>query len=121
MPRCRVVTPEVVRIPLSDSDDWIEVKRELNAGEYADLLTALIARQSFATILTYVVGWSLIGLDGKPLPWDLDGDVEIRRQTVRGLDKVTVREITAKLDIHQTAEEAALTAKKKTAETGGGS
>lgn len=119
MPRCRVVSPEVIRLPLSDGD-WIDVKQELNAGEYSDYLTAMVARQPFSKILTYVVAWSFVGLDGKPLPWDLDGAEQLRRDAVRGLDKGTLRELTAVLDKHEAAEEAAIAKKNKTAVENGG-
>jgi hypothetical protein len=111
MPHCRVVQGVPVRIPLSNGD-WIDVKSELNAGEYSDFLNAAVARQLFAKILAYVLAWSFVGLDGKPLPWDLDGDEQLRRNTVRSLNKATLRELTKVLDKHEAAEEAALAEKK---------
>jgi len=53
MPRCRVVRPGLTRLPLSGGD-WVEVRRELNAGEYFDLLLAMSERQSFAKLLAYM-------------------------------------------------------------------
>lgn len=113
MSESHVVDGTSVRLPLSDGG-WIDVKRELNAGEYFDLLTDLSARKAFSKILAYVVGWSLVGLDGKPLPWDLDGDEALRRTTVRSLNKRIVRELIATIDRHEAAEDAAVEAKKKT-------
>jgi len=113
MGRCRVVAPAVVRLPLSDGD-WLDVKRELNAGEYSDLLTDLVARKPFSKILQYVLGWSLTGFNDEVLAWELDGDPELRRATVRSLDKGTLRELTAALDRHEAAEEAAIAGKKTT-------
>lgn len=113
MGRSRVVAPETVRLPLSDGD-FLDVKKELNAGEYVDLLRAMAERKSFAKILAYVLGWSLVGLDGKPLPWDLESDEQVRRDTVGSLDKATLRELTAALDTHERVEDAAVEAKKKT-------
>jgi hypothetical protein len=113
VPHCRVVAPGVVRLPLSDGD-WIDVKRELNAGEYGDLLTALVDRQPFAKILQYVIGWSLIGLDGNPLPYALDLPETVRRDTIKSLDKQTLRELIAVLDKHEAIEEAALEKKRST-------
>lgn len=111
MSRCRVVVPAVVRLPLSDGD-WIDVKQELNAGEYGDLLVDLVAKKPFSKILQYVLGWSFVGINGQVLPWDLDGDVAVRRDTLRALDKATLRELVAALDRHEAAEEAALEKKR---------
>jgi hypothetical protein len=113
MGRCRVVPGGIVRLTLSD-DDFVDVKADLNAGEYVDLLRDMADRKSFAKILAYVLGWSLIGLDGQPLPYDPDGDEQIRRDTVRSLDKYTLRELVAALDRHEAVQDAAHTAKKKT-------
>jgi hypothetical protein len=98
---------------MSDGDH-LDVKKELNAGEYMDLITELSLRKPFSKILAYVVGWSFVGLDGQPLPYDLDLDEETRRNTVRSLNKATLRELVAVLDRHELAEESALEAKKKT-------
>jgi len=117
MGRCRVVVPETVRLPLSDGD-FVDVKQELNAGEYVDLLTALAQRQPFSKAVAYVVGWSLVGLDDKPLPYDLELPETVRRDTLRSLDKATMRELTAVLDRHEAAEEAAREAKKKMTDGG---
>jgi hypothetical protein len=114
MSRCRVVAPEVVRLSLSDGD-YLDVNKELNAGQYLELLTALVDRKPFAKALAYLVSWSLVGLNGQPLPYELDMPEDERRSTIGALDKGTVREITAVLDKHEAAEEQALTAKKKIA------
>ena len=116
MGRCRVVAPGVVRLPLSEGD-YLDVQRELNAGQYMQLLTALVERKPFAKAIAYVVGWSLVGLDGQPLAYDFDVPEEVRRQTLGALDKATLREINAALDRHEAAEDAALEAKKKTPES----
>jgi hypothetical protein len=113
MSRCRVVAPEVVRLSLSDGD-YLDVNKELNAGQYLELLTALVDRKPFAKAIAYLVSWSLVGLNGQPLPYDLDMPEEERRATIGALDKGTVREITAALDKHEAAEQAAVDTKKKT-------
>jgi len=112
MPQCRVCQGESVRVPLSEGD-WLELRSELNAGEYVDLLNALADRKPFSKILAYVLDWSLVGLDGKSLPWDVDGPEHVRRDTVRSLTKATLRELVATVDRHELAQEAALEAKKK--------
>lgn len=111
MPRCRVVRPGLTRLPLSGGD-WVEVRRELNAGEYFDLLLAMSERQSFAKLLAYIVHWSLIGLDDDVLPFGPDVPAEERRATLRSLDKATFRELAAAVDRHERDEETALDAKK---------
>lgn len=100
-------------MPLSDGD-YLDVQKELNAGQYLELLTALVDRQPFAKPIAYLVGWSLVGLNGQPLPYDLDLPEADRRSTLGALDKATMREIIAVLDKHEATEEAALAAKKKT-------
>jgi len=113
MGRSRVVLPAVVRVPLSEGD-WIDVKRELNAGEYYDLLTAMADRQKFAKILAYVVGWSFVGEDDHPIPYALDDPEPARRDTIGALDKGTLRELIAALDKHEAAQEQLLAKKKAT-------
>jgi hypothetical protein len=109
----QAVQPEIVRLTLS-TGDFVDVIKELNAGEYWDLLLALGERQIFAKILAYVTGWSLVGLDGQPLPYSLELPVNVRRDTIRAQNKRFVRELIATLDRHEQAEEAAHAAKKKT-------
>jgi hypothetical protein len=108
-----VVAPEVVRLPLSDGD-YLDVNKELNAGQYLELLTALVDRKPFSKAIAYLVGWSLVGLNGQPLPYDLDMPEADRRATLGALDKGSMREITVALDKHEAAEDQALAAKKKT-------
>jgi hypothetical protein len=113
MSRCRVVAPAIVRLPLSDGD-FLDVQKELNAGQYVEMLANLVERKPFSKAIAYIVGWSLIGLDGEPLPYDADMPEEMRRATIAALNKATLREITATLDRHEAAEDKALDAKKKT-------
>jgi hypothetical protein len=120
MSRCRVVAPEVVRLPLSDGD-YLDVQKELNAGQYLELLTALVDRKPFAKPIAYLVGWSLVGLNGQPLPYDLDQPEDERRSTIGALDKGTLREITVALDKHEAAEQWTVDAKKKTPSSAPGS
>jgi hypothetical protein len=111
MSHSRVVNPGLERLHLSDGD-FVDVSRELNAGEYYDMLIAQADRQPFAKILAYVVGWSFIGLDGQPLPYSLELNETVRRSTVRALDKATVRELIAALDKHEKTEDAKAAEKK---------
>jgi len=113
MPRCRVVVPETVRLPLSDGD-FLDVWKELNAGQYLDFIVAMTDRRPFAKVQAYVLAWSFVGVDGTPVPWDPDTDAATRLGTLRSLDKGTMREMIAALDRHEAAEEAALAEKKRT-------
>lgn len=83
MSRVRFVTPEVVRLPLSDGD-WIDVKKELNAGETRAIFTDLVkdfeagkpatldAKQVGLTkVLQYLVGWSFVDSQGRGVPISL--------------------------------------------------
>lgn len=113
MGRSRVVVPEVVRLALTEGD-FLDVKRDLNAGEYFDLLTAMADRQKFAKILAYVLGWSFLGPDDRPLPYSVDDPEQARRDTISALDKATLRELIAAIDKHEAAQDAALAKKKAT-------
>jgi hypothetical protein len=108
------VRPALDTLTLS-TGDTVTILHELNAGEYWDLLQARAARESFALILAYAVSWSLVGLDGQPLPYSLELPLDTRRDTVRGLNKRIVRELVARLTKHEEAEEAQHDAKKKIA------
>jgi hypothetical protein len=129
MPRCRVVAPEEVRLPLSDGD-YIDVKKELNAGEYRKLLfdqfkdapssDAVIldpAKIGISKLLAYILGWNLVGFHNEPLPYRIDQPEEVRRATIDSLDKSTYRELIAAVTAHEAAEDARLEAQKKTAIT----
>ena len=126
MSRCRVVAPDVVRLPLSEGDT-VDVKKTLNAGEYRQLIYSQFkeapdgatlvpdhAKIGMAKLLAYVVGWSFVGFDGAPLPYRPDEPEEIRRATIDGLDQDTYRELIAAVTAHEEREDAALEAQKKT-------
>lgn len=81
MGRCRFVPPEVVRLPL-DGGDWIDVKKELNAGETRAIFTDLVKdfhAGEAATLdakavgltkaLNYIVGWSFTDAQGQGVPF----------------------------------------------------
>lgn len=112
MAQSHIVTPIVVRLTLS-TGEFVDVIKELNAGEYWDLLAAMADRVPFAKILAYVTGWSFVSLDGQPLPYSLDLPATVRRDTVRSLNKHIVRELQVTLDRHEQTEETERTAKKK--------
>jgi|SRR5262245_17652303 len=122
MGRNRLVYPEEVRLPLSDGD-YIDVKKELNAGEYRKLLTDQFkdtdekvvldpTKVGITKLLAYLLGWSLCGRNNERIPYHLEQPEEIRRTTIDSLDKDTYRELMAAVNAHEEREEAALEAKK---------
>jgi hypothetical protein len=111
MGRNRFVTPETVRLPLSDGD-WIEVKKRLTNGERRSLNTAALGKSmpigqdvaevavDFAELgtaraLIYIVDWSFED-DGHRVP--------VSRAAYLALDEPTADEIDKALDIHITAQ-----------------
>jgi len=121
MGRNRLVYPEEVRLPLSDGD-YIDVKKELNAGEYRKLLydqlkdtgepTLDVSKVGISKLLAYLLGWSFVGRDNERIPYRLEQPEDIRRATIDSLDKATYRELIVAVDAHEAREEAALEAKK---------
>lgn len=129
MSRCRVVAPDVVRLPLSDGD-FLDVKKTLNAGEYRKLIydqfkdapagekiTVDLRKIDLTKLLAYIVGWSLVGFDGQPLPYRPDEPDDIRAATIDSLDQDTYRELLTAVTAHEAREEAAREAQKKTRTT----
>jgi hypothetical protein len=112
MGRCRAVQPQTVRLPLSDGD-FVDVRGELNAGEYVEMLRAVAERRPFARILTYVLGWSFVGVNNTPIPYDPDDAETVRLASITCLDIPTLREVNNALNAHEEAVETAFTAKKK--------
>ncbi len=120
MDRCSIVVPETVRLALSNGD-YLDVTKELNAGEYYDMLIAMSERKPFAKPLAYLVAWSLTGVGDTPIPYDLDMPEDVRRSTLRSLKVSKMREITTALDKHEAAADAVLEAKKKIPDSAPGS
>lgn len=107
MGRCRVVKPDVIRMPLSDGD-WIDVKKVLNAGEWASMVEALNdpamkERRPFVRPLAYLVAWSLVDLDDKPMPYALELPENTRRAALQAQDGDTLVEILNAVTAHETA------------------
>lgn len=121
--RCRFVPPDVVRIAISD-EDWIDVKKELNAGETRRIFTDLVKdfragemaeldpRQVGITkILNYIVGWSLTDENDRPVPFSMSA--------LENLDIDTYTEINQAIEAHDKAVDENRTARKnaRTGET----
>lgn len=128
MGRNRLVYPEEVRLPLSDGD-YIDVKKQLNAGEYRKVLYDQFkdtegdkvvldhSKVGMVKLLAYLLGWSFVGRNNDPIPYRLDQPEEIRRATIDSLDQDTYRELIAAINAHEAREEEALAAKKKDRDT----
>ena len=115
MGKNRFVSPETVRIDLSEGD-WIEVRRRLSYGAQQAILSAGqprwmssdlsdsgsattldFERFKVARICAWVVDWSFETLDGKRLP--------VTPENVRNLDSESGAELDAALDLHIAASE----------------
>lgn len=107
MGRCRFVQPDIVRLVLSDGD-WIDVKRELNAGEQRRVFSRLVKTLHFneraeldpeqvgrTKVVEYLIGWSLTDQAGKPVP--------VSDAAVDNLDAETFAEIVKVVDAHEDA------------------
>jgi hypothetical protein len=123
MGRNRLVYPEEVRLELSDGD-YIDVKKELNAGEYRKLLYDQFkesdgdkvvldpSKIGISKLLAYLLGWSFVGRNNERIPYNIEQPEEVRRTTIDSLDTDTYRELIAAVTAHEAREEAALAAKK---------
>ena len=105
--RNRFVTPETVRLDLSDGD-WIEVKERLDYAEnqrlYGRMVHSLkddddgrelgldLARFNIARLETCIVDWSFRGADDKPVP--------VSRNAIEHLDPDTAQEIDQAIEGH---------------------
>jgi len=120
MARNRFVKPQTVRLDLSDGD-WIEVKKELNAGEHRRVFGRLVKdmrageraqldpeQVGLTKVVEYLVAWSLEN-NGKP--------VEITEGAINSLDAQTFDEIVKAIDEHETRVDAEIEARKN--DTGG--
>jgi hypothetical protein len=108
--RCRFVQPDIVRLTLSDGD-FIDVKKELNAGEqrrlFAHMMRDMVPGEKVTLIpeqvgrtklIEYVVGWSFTDADGKPVP--------VSESAIDNLNTTTYAEMVKAVDDHEAAQEA---------------
>jgi len=116
MSRCRFVQPESVRLPLSDGD-YLDVKRELTAGEqrgvFTDLIKTMHAGEAAeldpklvgtTKIVAYVLAWSLTDAAGQPVPFS--------EAALNNLTPEDFAEIAKAIDDHEAAVEKARAARK---------
>jgi len=106
-----------------EDGDWIEVKRELNAGETRRVFTGLVKSMQAGEkaelnpeqvgktkLLEYIVDWSLVNFDGSRLPFSA--------AALDSQDQDTYREIDKAVDLHEEAIEKER-AERKNVRTGG--
>ncbi len=116
MGRCRFVQPDIIRLPLSEGE-WIEVKKELNAGEQRRVFTRLVKTMhfnekaevdpeqvGFSKVVEYLVGWSFLDTAGKSVP--------VSDAAISNLDGDTYAEIVKAIDAHDEAVEKLVEARK---------
>ncbi len=121
MARCPLVKPATRKLPLSQND-WVEVKQELTSGEHRRMFLAQLNSTELGSkptldlknvgvsrVLGYVVDWSFVGFDDKPLP--------VTAETLDKFDGETFQELLAAIDTHHEAWEKAVDARKN-AQTG---
>lgn len=121
----RFVTPQVVRLTLKplvvdgveQAPDWIDVKKELNAGEQRRVFGKLVKEMragekplmdaemvGLTKITEYLVDWSLTDASGKKVP--------VSEGAVNSLDGDTYTEIVKLIDAHEEETERAIEARK---------
>lgn len=122
MARCPIVRPETVRVylqPRGDDDDadWLEMAKELTAGEYRDMFVAQfkdapagerpsldLKQLGISRALSYVKEWSYVDFKGEPLP--------VTEEWLRKFDQTTFAEVIAAVEVHHDACEAVSEARK---------
>jgi len=118
-----VVRPEQDRLPLAD-DQWVLVRRRLNAGEYRAHLKRSSTlddagdrridalEHGLSTVVSYLIGWSnpiaLQDENGAPL------DPETLVPIVNSLSPERFNDIKQAIEAHVAKQEAARAAEKKT-------
>jgi len=117
MGRNRFVQPDIVRLDLSDGD-FIDIKKELNAGENRRVFARLVKdmragekitlepeQVGLTKIVEYLIGWSFTDQKGQP--------VEVSEGAIQNLDQESYTEIVAAIDKHEEQIEAERAAKKR--------
>jgi hypothetical protein len=89
------------------------VIKELNAGEYLDMLEKQAAGLQLARVLTYLVGWSLVGAGDTATPYSVQMPMDERLSIVRGRNVWTLVEITQAIEAHHMKLERAIEEKKR--------
>lgn len=104
----KVVVPETVRLALAD-EEWIRVKKRLNAGEMIELFQRSTNPNDaskpdptlapMALVLAYLVDWSFVDPQGEPIVL-IDQTAEARQAALWSLDFDTYTDIIAAVRDH---------------------
>lgn len=112
--RVPIVAPRTERLDLGDGH-WIEVKRQLNYGEMADVAEATkgsLLRSQVQLLAAYITDWSLVDDQGQALPVETLDD---RIRSLRAMESEAVNAIDAVITKHA---EGVQSAKKSEAPSG---
>src|SRR5262245_25372664 len=114
------VEPEVARLQLR-GNQFIDVRRELNAGEQRRLFASMVKdgateagerakldpeRVGITRIMAYLLGWSFTDASGRPVP--------VCEAAVDNLTQDRYREISTAIDVHENEQESRRALEKKT-------
>lgn len=123
MGRCRFVQPDTKRLEISDGD-WLLVKKRLSQGEREDCFARKYISEvdgarpnlqqvgGLALVTAYLLDWSLLGLDEKPVP--IRGQpIEDVEAALKMLDPEDFKEIRVAIENHEAAMQAERDAQKK--------
>lgn len=117
---CPIVKPDSIKLSLS-RDQFINVRRELNAGEYRVMISGQykessngdggnqrmvvdLDRLGLTRILAYGIEWSFVDFDGSPL--------DFNEFTVRSIDMAWFKEVLDAVDAHHAQSEKAVEERK---------
>jgi len=120
------VQPDVVRLPLSDGR-WIDVKKELTAGESRRVFARLVKRMApgeegriateldpekvgLTKLAEYLVGWSFSNGNGHPIP--------VSEAAINNLKPHIFKEVSEAVEAHEDRINAEREAQKKQDPTG---
>jgi hypothetical protein len=118
--RNRFYAVDVVRLPLEDSDDWIEVKKSLSAGdqrriESAGLKAQMVdgrvfqlidwASHDFERDIIFLVNWNLVDKDGKEIKLSLDALKALDFDTFDEINKLILKHIVETAQAKKTERE----------------
>lgn len=109
-----------------EDNDWIDVKHRLNVGEASKSFSRAVKSMNSgektaidpelinkSKIISYLLGWSLMGLGGKPIPYDIDMPESVRVKALDKLDVETFMEIYSSIQTHEADVEKESVARKK--------
>jgi hypothetical protein len=98
--------------------DYIDVKRELNAGEHRKVLSRMardftpgdklqlkIEEVGLTKLSAYIIGWSFTDAEGQPVP--------VSDSAIDNLDQDSYQELIAAVDAHEEAQNASREAERK--------